>query len=504
MDDIEARLAGLAGRPPFPPTPLDEITRRGRTLVRRRRARFGIALVLAVGLALVVGTIAFRSPGTNGRRVDVTGPTTGTPVTDAAAWRGHGNLAFVSEGQLWILGDRGQVRRVPGPGLATAPAWSSDGRWVAFLRTPSAPAGKPYVGEPSRLWVAAADGARAHAISAPGLDVEEFAWRPRGNSEGAGSLAYVAVAPQGHAASEVVLASPVGASSRRLVVQRLVPTMAWAPSGAVIAVTGALRSSSSGVTGAIRLFRLGDGTSRVVATSPGNTLELAGWWPDGAGLIYWVDRGGSASLVADGANLDSVDLSSGAVHALALTLTYANWLSWSPDGHTLAVVAGDNRSVWDGGKHLDLCIVPAATCTEIAQPSNRVSLDPAWTASGKLVFTRAPGTRSQDMGPPPGTGRTYRAGWGPAALAAWNGRATLWTLKVDTRDPQPVRAAGRGAHDATAVGPALLYVRRDDLWLLGPAGTRPEIIVRSLGTTDRYEASYYGYVDWSADLARHR
>jgi hypothetical protein len=175
-----------------------------------------------------------------------------------------------------------------------------------------------------------------------------------------------------------------------------------------------------------------------------------------------------------------------------------------PDGHTLAVVAGDNRSVWDGGKHLDLCTVPAATCTEIAQPSDRVALDPAWTASGKLVFTRAPGTRSQDMGPPPGTARTYRADWSPAALAAWNGRATLWTLKVDTRDPQPVRAAERGAHDATAVGPALLYVRRDDLWLLGPGGTRPEMIVRSLGTTDRYEPSYYGYVDWSADLARHR
>jgi hypothetical protein len=30
------------------------------------------------------------------------------------------------------------------------------------------------------------------------------------------------------------------------------------------------------------------------------------------------------------------------------------------------------------------------------------------------------------------------------------------------------------------------------------------MIVRSLGTIDRYEASYYGYVDWSADLARHR
>src|SRR6266571_4493431 len=63
------------------------------------------------------------------------------PAVNAAAFVGHGELAFVSRGHLWVLDGRtGALHQVATPGMAPLdPAFSPDGRWLAFLASsPSA------------------------------------------------------------------------------------------------------------------------------------------------------------------------------------------------------------------------------------------------------------------------------------------------------------------------------------------------------------------------------
>jgi dipeptidyl aminopeptidase/acylaminoacyl peptidase len=53
------------------------------------------------------------------------------------------------------------------------PAWSPDGRWLAYLRRDAGV---------SQIWRAAADGSGAHPITHSPVDVDDWAWRKDGNS----------------------------------------------------------------------------------------------------------------------------------------------------------------------------------------------------------------------------------------------------------------------------------------------------------------------------------
>jgi len=82
---------------------------------------------------------------------------------------------------------------------------------------------------------------------------------------------------------------------------------AWSADGMRIAVgtatfTGGQWHSSLDVLG------LTGGPPTVVTATTANVIELAGWWQDGTGLLYWLDFQGSASIAADGLPLDSVML----------------------------------------------------------------------------------------------------------------------------------------------------------------------------------------------------
>src|SRR6266542_5496577 len=76
-----------------------------------------------------------------------------SPVVDAKALRGHGNLAFVSQGRLWVLDGPAQALRQVRHGHGAAdPQFSPDGRWLAFAAR-------------SRIWVAKSDGAAPRAVT---------------------------------------------------------------------------------------------------------------------------------------------------------------------------------------------------------------------------------------------------------------------------------------------------------------------------------------------------
>jgi dipeptidyl aminopeptidase/acylaminoacyl peptidase len=409
-----------------------------------------------------------------------------------------GMVAVVSDGSLKLIA-HGVTHTVSPPGSPSAPAWSADGTWVAFLSTPPPPADEPYETGPSQLWVARADGTDAHAVTARSLDVTGFAWDPVASTE---RLAFTAVAATG-GTGEVAVASP-SYSHATVVASQAYATFAWSPSGTTLAVGFGLRrpGPTDRLVGILDLIHLDGARTRTALHVPGAPVEVATWWPDGKGVVFWADSDGSSSLAADGLPLESVDLATGHVRTLATTLVHLDWLAWSPSGTTLAVVAGPNRSVWDSGRHLDLCSIPGDTCKTLNQPADTVSLDPAWTATGTLMFVRAPGTMSNTQGPPPGIAGGESEPYAGATLTRWDDAQHIWTATAAGGGPALLMAAGTGAHTPTTIAGGMLYVRNDNLWYLPTAGTAVDV-TGPVGTPNSYEPDYYGYIDWAADFTWH-
>src|SRR5712691_4932765 len=91
--------------------------------------------VVVVAVATVMagcGSGAASSPSGSASTKRLTGR---TALANAAAFAGHGELAFVSRGTLWVLDGATQtLRRVATPGVTPLdPAFSPDGHWLAFL-----------------------------------------------------------------------------------------------------------------------------------------------------------------------------------------------------------------------------------------------------------------------------------------------------------------------------------------------------------------------------------
>ncbi|MGH9016813.1 MAG: TolB family protein, partial [Acidimicrobiales bacterium] len=171
----------------------DELRRaakdRGRQLRRRRTVavRAVMALTVVAGAGVVVALVAFGPRSSvpavtpTSRPASTAGPAT-KPTVDTAAFAGEGRLAFVCGGELYVLdGTTGALVRVTdGSALPSSPAFSPDGRWLAFVR----PA--PGSGDgPETLWLAHGDGTGAHAVAGlpsadppPDSGTPVFSWSP--------------------------------------------------------------------------------------------------------------------------------------------------------------------------------------------------------------------------------------------------------------------------------------------------------------------------------------
>lgn len=223
--------------------------------------------------------------------------------------------------------------------------------------------------------------------------------------------------------------------------------------------------------------------------------------------MFWSDPAGSASIAADGLSLESLEFAAGKATNLATTLTYANWLAWSPNGRTLAVVDGGNRSIWGSGKHVELCAIPAATCHAAPLPAGQlISLEPAWTASGSLLFVVAPGAKAATIGSPPdapATGTPATGTYSNKNVADWYDAQQVYSVGTGSSRAVRVAATGIGAHTPTAAPHGLLYVRDGRLWYLATGSSVPVGVASGLQSPSPY-GNYYGYIDWSDDYAWHQ
>ncbi len=405
------------------------------------------------------------------------------PTVSTAAFADRGQLAFVESGRLYVLdgsvsGHPATLHTVAGPGGATAPAWSPDGRWLAFLVAP--PSAYPIVSDPTgTLWLARADGSAARPVLA---NAGPFSWSP---------------------VTDVLAATVTNPSSGRSwlcelkpdATPHLVPAVTgpvvWSPDGRQLAFTTILSNPQRGFYGSkLETIPAAGGTPMVRRSSSQAALLVAGWWPDGQGLMAWADEQGSASLAADGQSLLSFPLAGGHAATLGFTLLFPPFLATSPAQRLVAVDNGGDRVLWDN-KTILLC-APAGGCTGLPGGVPRATnLDPALSPAGPaLAFVHASAALSR--------AQTFDQ----KSIAAWYATRSLW-LYVPGGQAHPVPSAGTAVADPTwsKGGQLLMYVRDDGLWLINPfAGSaRASQVVGRLFSGAW--PNYYAYIDWRDQFA---
>ncbi|MHB8947189.1 MAG: TolB family protein [Bacillota bacterium] len=296
--------------------------------------RVPIVVGLAAIAVLVIWKTGLLSPGRAGQSDagaprDVAAPAVepnkpANPEANPAAFRGLGDLAFVWQDALYTLsGDTGELRLLTDKGKVAAPAWSADGQWIAFIRrTDQVPAGA--------LWLIRRDGTEEHQVKGPPKSVGpgEFSWSPSASVLAIGGDTGLWIAPVN--AKPYQLRAPQGRT-----------WLAWSPDGKALAyssISGLAETDQQGTPLlTITADKRGPGL-RLVALRAG--LRVAAWWPDGKGLLYWLDPG-SASLEADGMELNSVALDAGNPKPLGTSLGYrddALWVIGVDDGQVQKVL----------------------------------------------------------------------------------------------------------------------------------------------------------------------
>lgn len=395
------------------------------------------------------------------------------PVVDAAAFRGQGHLAFVWGNTVYILDGRtGSLHHLAGSAPVIQMAWSPDGRWLAYIRGSDAATG---TGE---LWLVRGDGSGLHRVMDLPADVQTFTWSP--------TTRVLAVTLNGGAKPSSALWF-VPLNGRPFSISAPEPGaggIIWSSDATRLAYSVVLpfRDPSSRSEALYTMPATGGASTRRL-TAKESGIIIAGWWPDGKGLFFWLDPQHSASIAVDGLQLFTMPLG-GKPHVLTTTLTYADWLSLS--GRRLLLVAGSFRPVWSG-KHLAVCDVEAGTCTSLPRRPGVVTLDPAWSSHGnRIAYVQA-----RDLGNTYGFSTNH-------ALQSWVRTRTLWVADAQGNGAHALIARGGGVYSPqwSADGRHVLYVRDNALWLIDVRGGPPTRIVGPFPQSPA-QLWYYGHISWS-------
>jgi dipeptidyl aminopeptidase/acylaminoacyl peptidase len=437
-------------------------------------------LVAGGGVYLAVGGPSGPKPGH--RRPAGTNGT--VPSVNAAAFAGHGELAFVSRGTLWVLdGATRALRRVATPGVTpTGSVFSPDGRWLAFLGARTTSAGSASLA----LWLAAGDGSGAHQVR--GLTVAaSLGWSPTRDVLAVTGGPWLKHIPYG-APTTVRLISPSG-RAQTLVRAAGIESAAWSSGGTSLAVaTGGATAStlaSYPVAGGRRTTWL----HLRARGGRGGVIDLAGWWRR-QGIGYWA-LGACTSCNADGDPLFAIRSPGAPPRPLGNTLAGGGLDQVAAAaGGRLAIVAevpgaGLGRLIWQG-RRIRVC-GPAAACAAVPSPPGTVTLDPAWSPDGTtLAFVRAPARASPNFPQP--------------VVARWYGAHQLWLYEAATRSVSRLNARGGAVPAWSADGTSLLYAARDGIWLLPRLRGQPVRIASPLFRPSNWP-DYYGQVGWMDQFA---
>ncbi|HWA65304.1 MAG TPA: hypothetical protein VG899_02915 [Mycobacteriales bacterium] len=398
---------------------------------------------------------------------------------------GHGELAVIHAHELFLIG--GPVSGVHYVGFGNQPSdpqWSADGKLLSVVVTPPPPKHNPYKQEPSFVAVVGQRGKvlREFPRGTKAYDVTT-AWSP-----GADRLAvsYTLQAKNPSNDRDVLsFYDPADGVADGLLAAPDISGFAWSPDGSQLAFASDRLVRSPGNFNS-RLVTIDAATDhkRLVTAATEKVIDVAGWWPDGSGILARLDPQGSASLAADGLPLVDVSVADGKQRQLGrIALDYSQWLATSAATNQVAFIAGGDREISMQHKHVVVCSV--AACRAIAQGAKQVSFDPAFGASGRLAFVR-----DRAVAPKHGFGISY----------VDQVQASGGILTASSGGQVAAVSAGKAASAPTwGTDGSMLVVRRGALWLLGPGLQTAAKVVSGLQLPAG--SPYYGFVPWHDSFA---
>lgn len=442
---------------------IEEARRRQR---RRRQVLAGAAGTLVAALLAYLSVSGTSAPPERPAKA-LTSSGSG-PVVDARAFHGHGDLAFVSRDRLYVLdGTTDKLTAVTsGAEVASAPAFSPDGKWLAYSL------GQRGAG------VARAGGTAARTVTASGGSPR---WMPNGE---------LLVGTTLYRLSASGRATPVGTVPAGLV--------AWALDGSGYAfVTRDVTNGPDGSFQGVERLELASsltGRRTVWRSIPVSFTKRSGFrggsfdgvvvLPHHEGLLFWVDAEQSASLAADGMHV--YELRSPGATPVDLGVTVGENVSVGPKG-VLAIGSGGDRYAWTT-KTVETCVVGTARCSDVRTPPGEVTIDPAWSPDGRsLAFVEAPSSNA--------------ANFSQSTLTKWYGTHHLWLLRTGSSVPTQVPGTGGASVPVwSSDGKSLLYESGDALWLRAVPGATPVKVASPLFRPGSWP-SYYGQVDWARQFS---
>ena len=394
-----------------------------------------------------------------------------------------GKLAYVQSDDVWIkaLPD-GKPQRFTADGRNREPRWSPSSGWLAFRKGDY------------QVWVMRADGSAARPLN-EGAAVGAFAWAPS-----ADRLAYIT------GAGALVAVNADGSNRQELVVQGSgepytgVVNMAWSPDEEWLAyewVDVLQKEQPAGrYAGLWRIRADGSEATELLNAGAPATYELilAGWSPDGSGILFWEDPQFSRSLLADGVPLLALPADGGVPVQLAETvLAYPDFVVPGPTGTAwLAVIVGGYRGAWTN-KVLHVVLTSTGEDVALTSPDLAAS-SPAWSPGGThLAYVVMPDEGDLAGGEAARLGMMRRRIW--VVSVAEESQPRQLTADLTYRDERPLWSAD-GSH--------ILFARMDaenraSLWLIPAAGGEPQQVVDELTPLPGPASGwfgYYGHIDW--------
>lgn len=234
--------------------------------------------------------------------------------------------------------DGTEQQRLTSDRLATSdPAWSPDGRRIAFTRNQDE--GESTTFTTDEVFVMDADGRDVRQLTPEeiGMSSGQPTWSPDGKE-----IAYVrgesvaSVVPSRY--GQLFAVNADGGEARRITAGHPDTDPDWSPDGRAIAFTRGENLSSSRANDDLYVLDLATGaTHQLTRTPPGVFEAAAAWSPDGS-LIAFARVTGTSQF--DGAASIHVINSDGTGGRLVLEhklFAYAPYsLAWSPDGRSIA------------------------------------------------------------------------------------------------------------------------------------------------------------------------